>query len=379
MPSTACTLLQFNPSDRRRARQFLQLPSLVYRDFPHWVPPLARQASAQLDPRRNPFFRHSEAAFFLTLDAQDQPIGRLAILDNRNYNAFNHSRTAFFHLFECLDQPQAAGELFSAGIEWARRRGLDEMRGPKGFSILEGLGLLVRGFEHRPAFGIPYNPPYYENLLIQSGFQPESELVSGYLGRASFHFPEKIQVVAELVKQRRGLKVMSFRSRQELRRIAPQLGELYNATLGGTVGNVPVTQDEVQAILSQLIWFADPHLIKIIAKDDQPVGFVFAYPDVSAALQRNLGRLFPFGWLDLLLEMRRTSWININGAGIAEQYRGLGGTALLFSELVKTVQDSRFDHADLVQIGTENDRMLRELRDLGVDFYKAHRMYRREL
>jgi hypothetical protein len=57
----------------------------------------------------------------------------------------------------------------------------------------------------------------------------------------------------------------------------------------------------------------------------------------------------------------------------------ISGTAVLFSELVKALQASRFDFADLVQIGTENDRMLRELRDLGVDFYKTHRIYRREV
>ncbi len=70
----------------------------------------------------------------------------------------------------------------------------------------------------------------------------------------------------------------------------------------------------------------------------------------------------------------------MNGAGIVEQYRGLGGTALLFSELENSLREGgRFDHAELVQIGVENDKMQRELRDLGIDFYKMHRVYRRPL
>jgi hypothetical protein len=60
-----------------------------------------------------------------------------------------------------------------------------------------------------------------------------------------------------------------------------------------------------------------------------------------------------------------------------EGYRGLGGTALLFSEMHKSIQERGFLHADLVQIGVENDRMQRELRELGVDFYKLHRLYER--
>jgi hypothetical protein len=79
----------------------------------------------------------------------------------------------------------------------------------------------------------------------------------------------------------------------------------------------------------------------------------------------------------VLLEFRRTRWVNINGAGMIEKYRGLGGTALLFSEMYKSVREGHFDHADIVQIGVENQNMQREMRDLGIDFYKTHRMYQR--
>jgi hypothetical protein len=149
--------------------------------------------------------------------------------------------------------------------------------------------------------------------------------------------------------------------------------------LNGTTGNTPLSEDDVNAMASQLEWFADPRLIKIVMKGDQPVGFLLAYPDISAALQRTRGKLFPLGWLDMLLELKRTRWANINGAGIADQYRGLGGTALLFSEMHKSVVEGGYQHADIVQIGVENDKMQREMRDLGIDFYKAHRIYERML
>jgi hypothetical protein len=205
-------------------------------------------------------------------------------------------------------------------------------------------------------------------------------LVSGYVNARTFRLPERVHQIAALVQARRGLRVLHFQTRADLRAMIPKLKALYNTSLSGTSGNVPLTDGEVDAIATQLLWFADPRLIKIIVKDDAPVGFLFAYPDVSAALQRTKGRLWPLGWLDLLLELRRTKWVNVNGAGIVEQYRGLGGTALLFSELEKSLTaGGRFEHADIVQIGVENDRMQRELRDLGIDFYKMHRMYQRGL
>jgi hypothetical protein len=371
-------ILQIDLKSRRQVQEFIGLPFKIYREIPQWVPPLSFQEGEMLDPAHNPFFRHSEAAFFLARCAAGEATGRLAVLDNRNYNEFNQQRTAFFFLFECQDDPQAAAGLFSAGCEWARRRGLERIVGPKGFTALDGLGMLVKGFEHRPAFGIPYNPAYYPALVEAAGFVKESELVSGYLSARS-ELPEKVHRAAELLQKRRGLRVARFETRRDLRAFVPRLRELYNNSLSGTQGNTPLTEEEARSLANQLLWFADPKLIKVIFKDDDPVGFLFAYPDISAALQRTRGQVLPLGWIDLLLELRRTRWLNINGAGISEQYRGLGGTAILFSELAKSLQNTQYEHADLVQIGVENDRMQRELRDLGVDFYKTHRLYQRAL
>ena len=369
-------ILQVDPDKPQHVRWFLDLPFRLYARSLQWVPPLAMDARRALNRHSHPFYRHSEAAFFLAL-RDGEPIGRIAGLENRNYNAFNRERTAFFYLFECKEDREAACALFAALFDWAKRRSLETVVGPKGFSALDGMGLLVRGFEHRPAFGIPYNPVYYASLLEQSGFQAEGEVLSATMHR-DMPFPEQIHRLAERVQARRGLRVARFHTRRELRSLVPHLGRLYNASLSGTRGNAPLTGEEIQSIAGQMIAFADPRLIKIVLKGDQPVGFLFAYPDPSAALQRTRGRLFPLGWLDIYLELRWTKWVNINGAGIVEEYRGLGGTALLFSEMAKSVLEGGFEHAELVQIGAENMPMQRELRRLGLDFHKVHRLYRCE-
>lgn len=370
-------IIQIDLANRRQVRQFLQLPFRVYQNTPQWVPPLAFEAKRMLDPRRNPFFKHSTAAFFLAYDGET-PLGRIAVLDNRRYNEFNREQTAFFYLFECLPDRAAAQELFDAAISWARDRGLTQMIGPKGFTALDGLGLLVKGFEHRPAFGVPYHPPYYAAMIEAAGFELAGDIVSGYLD-ARIDFPERIHQLSERVQQRRGLRVARFKTRRDLRALVPQLQALYNGALEGTTGNVPLTDDEAQAMADQIVWFADPRLIKIVFKGDEPVGFLFAYPDPSAAVQRMRGRLFPLGWIGLLHELKRTTWVNINGAGIVERYRGLGGTAILFSEMHRSITEGHFCHADLVQVGVDNAPMQRELRSLGVDFFKTHRLYRRAL
>ncbi len=370
-------VVEIDTRNRHQVDKFLGLPFEIYHNTPQWVPPLASDAARMLDRQRHPFYQHSDAAFFLA-ETDDRVIGRIAVLDNRHYNDFNHEKTAFFYLFECEDDRAAALALFEAAAVWASGRGLDSMQGPKGFTALDGMGLLVAGFEHRPALGIPYNPPYYPTLIEAAGFTGSGDVVSGYLSAQS-PFPERIHRLSEAVQKRRGLRIARFRTRRDLRALAPRLGTLYNASLTGTTGNVPLTDDEVRTITNQMLLFADPKLIKIVMKDDNPIGYLFAYPDISAAVQRTKGRIYPFGWIDLLWELRRTKWVNVNGAAIIEQYRGLGGTAILFSEMQKSIVEGGFEHADLVQIGVSNDNMQREMRDLGIDFYKTHRNYTRTI
>jgi hypothetical protein len=371
-------ICQIDLANRKQVRDFLGLPSRIYRDIPQWVPPLEGDERARLDPKRYPFYKHSAAALFLAY-RDGIPVGRLAVLDNRLYNDYNHEKTAFFYLFECESDPVSASGLFESAFGWALARGLNKILGPKGFTALDGLGLLVKGFERRPALGLPYNPPFYPGLIEAQGFEKANEIISGYLG-ADIQFPERIHDLAASIRERRGLRIARFRTRRKLRAALSHLKALYNGVLEGTSGGTPITDEEIKILADQMLWFADPNLIKIVMKEERPVGFLLAYPDISAALQKTKGRLFPFGWVTILRELRKTDWININGAGMIEEYRGLGGTAILYSEMFKSVvENKRYHHAEVVQIGLENDNMRREMENFGVDFYKIHRMYQKNL
>jgi hypothetical protein len=372
------SIIKLDPTNKKQVQEFLDVPFRIYKDTPQWVPPLRMDDRVRLVPKRHPFYKHSQAAFFLAYEGT-RPIGRIAVMDHRLYNEYNNEETAFFYLFECEDNPTASQGLFESAFEWARACGLKKMLGPKGFTVMEGFGLLVKGFEHRPAFGQPYNHPYYVDLLESLGFKPERDAVSGYLG-ADLEFPPRIHSLAERIAARRGLHIARYRTRKDLRALVPKFKDLYNNALRGTGGNAPITDDEANAMASQLLWFSDPRLVKVVMKEDEPVGFLLSYPDISAALQKTNGRIFPFGWLTLLREFKRTDWLNINGAGLLPEYRGSGGTAILYSEIFKSATETgQFRHAEVVQIGLENENMQREMEHFGIDFYKIHRTYSRAL
>lgn len=56
--------------------------------------------------------------------------------------------------------------------EWACSRGLSPIAGPKGLTPLDGFGSLVKDFEHRRAFSLPYNPAYHAVLIGSTSHNP---------------------------------------------------------------------------------------------------------------------------------------------------------------------------------------------------------------
>ena len=369
-------VIEINTKRWKEVKRFIDFPKNLYADCPQWAPPLEIDARGMMDRQRHPFYTNSDASFFIALNVDGELAGRAAMVENKPFNARSGTERAFFYLFDVVNDIAVARPLFERGEAWAKEHGLNEIYGPKGFAALNGMGLLTRGFEHRPAFGIPYNYDYYPDLIEKLGFVKDREVLSGYLHRDK-KIPEKVRIISEKMQKRWGVRVDNYRSRKDLKRMLPHIKDLYNGSLVGTSGNAPLTDEDVSAMARTILWVADPSIIKLLMKGDQAVGFLLAYPDISAALQKTGGKIFPFGWIRLMQELKHTPWININGAGIIDAYRGLGGTAVLFEEMGKSVKTGRFEHADLVQIGVENEKMRRELSAFGIDFYKSHCMYRK--
>jgi GNAT superfamily N-acetyltransferase len=334
---------------------------------------------AALDKKRYPFYHHSEADFFLA-ESEGKVLGRITALDNRRYNDYHGSRVAFFYHFELVEDQQVAQALFDAAFEWARQRGLDTVVGPKGLLRGDAHGVLVRGFEHRPSVGVPYNYAYYDRLIQGSGLVKYLDYDSAYVSRRK-GLPPRVDAIAERVKERRGIEVKSLSSKVELRASAPLIRRVYEQAFVQVPDYYPITEEDIEAMIDRMSAIADPSLIKIVFKGDEPIGFVLAYPDVAAALQRIKGRLWPLGWIHVLREARRTQWVTFNGVGVIPAYQGAGVNAVLYAELAKTVLSAKFDfqHGDAVQAAETNMGSVGDGNAFGVEWYKTHRVYRAEL
>ncbi len=371
-------IIQFTPDDRQSRRAFIDFPFKLYENIPQWVPHFRSDMRKIFKPNYA-FYNYGDAGFFLAQGENGETLGRLAVANNHRYNDFHKTKTAFFYYFETVDDQAVAEGLFIQGFHWAENQGLNHMLGPKGFIVLDGFGMLVKGFEHQPAFSQPYNPSYYPQRIEALGFTKVKDIFTGRISRET-GIPEKFAKVARLVEERIGFTALDITTKAELREVIDDFKKLYNDSLAEPAGNPPLTDEDMNTMVSQLLWIADPRLVKLIYKDDQPVGWILGYPDIGNALQKTKGRLFPFGWLRVLIESKQTNWIDLNGIGIVEDYQRLGGTAILYNEIYKSVKDvDQYNYAELLQMREENINILLEASNLDIDFHKTHRLYEKYL
>lgn len=365
--------------NKAQVKRFVNIPYRLYANHPQWVPPLRMDVANQLNKQKHPFYEHSFSDFFIaTRDGRN--VGRIAALENTRFNQYHGTHQGQFYLFECEDDQEAANALFERVFDWARKRGLTTIIGPKGYGALDGYGIQVEGYEHRQMMTMMnYNYPYYVRLVENNGFVKEVDFISCYLGRDTFHLPERVHSIADRVRERGKLRVQRFNTKKELKAWAGRIGEAYNNSFVNNWEYYPLTEREVKFILDNLMIIADPHLIKIITHEERVVGFLFGFPDLSAALQRAKGYLTPISLVDLLLEGRRTRWVALNGTGILPEFQGRGGNALMYSEMEKTVKEFHFDHADLTQVAETAVQMRSDLINVGGKPYKNHRVYKREI
>ena len=351
----------------------------LYKDSAQWVPPFLSDAYLKMDKEKHPFYDHSESDFFLAI-RDGKVVGRIAALMNNPFNEYHKCKEGEFYLFDSIDDQEVANALFDRVFEWARARGLERIVGPKGYGPLDGYGIQIYGFEHRGMMTMMnYNFPYYQKLVENYGFTKEVDFVSSYLSTRDFVLPEKVNKAVKLAEKHGKIRVKNFRNTKEVMQWIYKIKEAENRAFVNNWEYYPLSDRELDAVVESALQLLDPKLIKIVLnQQDDIVGFVLPFPDVSGALQKNKGKLGLIELIRLFYAIKTTKWLDFNGIGILPEYQGMGGNAIIFNALLEAARDNpRFIHAELTQVAETAVQMRKDLENLGVRYYKNHRVYQK--
>ena len=367
---------------RRDISRFIDVPWHIYDpdEHPQWVPPLRSQVRDLLDARKNPFYQRAAIKMWIAMDG-DRPVGRIAAVENRAHNMFHDDRVGFFGFFESVDRQDVADGLLELAGGWLGARGLDTMRGPMSPSTNHDCGLLVRGFRWRPSFLTTWNPRYYAELMDGANMVGVRDLVSYFLPNddEKVRVPEAVKKSAQRAREKADLTFRSI----DLSRFEEEVGrvwEIYQSAWEPNWGFVPVSRAEFAHIAKELKPLLVDDFVFFAEVEGEPVGFMLVVPDFNQVLARIPdGRLFPTGFLKILLGKKKIRTGRIMAAGIKEQYRVRGIFALFVDELKRRGEAYGGLGTDASWI-LEDNRALREpLEALGARVTRRWRIYERTL
>jgi GNAT superfamily N-acetyltransferase len=370
-------------------KAFFEFPWTLYKGDPNWVPPLLSMQREMLDKEKNPAWEYLEGDY-LAAWRGDQIVGTIAVFINHRHNEYHQEKVAWFGFFECYDDAEVAGALLQAAEEWARSRGYPVLRGPQSFTTHELVGLLIENFS-RPVVLMPYNPPYYRDLIEAAGYDKAMDVKSYY-----YHFAiEQPKVVKEVERLERLAERLSRRVNAQVRSVDRRklsdefalFKEIYNDAWEKNWGFTPMTPRELDALVEGLGMIFDPDFACFVEVAGQAVGFMIAVPDFNMVLERARPRPgVPEFWTLLRVlwywKIRRViDTTRMPLMGVREEYRQQGLDILMYCHIIARLRSTKspFRHVDCGWILETNQNMIGVLEGAGLTAYKTYRLFEKSL
>jgi hypothetical protein len=366
---------------RRELKAFVMFPMQLYSGNPYWVPPLIRDEIETLTPGRNPAFDEAEARLFLAR-RDGKIVGRVAAILSHAANRKYGTRNLRFGWFDTIDDYEVAQALLSAVDAWGRELGMQSMTGPHGFTDLDPEGLLVEGFNELATISVIYNHPYYPGLLERYGLTKDVDYVEFQaLAPEGTVIPEKMIKLAEWAAKRNHFRLLKYKKIGVLRRErAKELFDLLDEAFEDLYGTVPLTRKQKEYYISKYVPFANPDFIEIVVNDqNEMIGFIISIPSLSRALQKARGRLFPLGFLHILMALRRFDTLDFLLAGVKKAYRGKGVDLIMTIDVFRTGVSKGIRLAESNPELELNSKIQNEWKIVPTRQHKRRRIYRKSI
>ena len=314
----------------RQLKAFVTFPLRLYKDCENWVPALEGDEYDTFNPKKNGAYDFCEADSFLAYRG-NEIVGRVAAIIN--HKADDAKGIVRFGWLDFIEDEAVLRALMDTVVAWGKQHGRTEVHGPWGFTDMDKEGLLIEGFEHLSPFTCLYNFPYYGTMLEKLGFDKDVDWTQRTL-EVSKELPQMFQFT-HLIEERFKVHVVQPKSMKEMsHRYGMEIFHMYNEAFAPLHGFSPLTDKQIEAYLKTYVPILDKDFVAVAVNDqDKPVGFLFCVPSLSKAVKKSNGRLFPFGFVNILKALKTNDTLEALIMGVMPDYQQCGIPVLLFKFL----------------------------------------------
>ena len=370
---------------KKDLKRFIEFHYDLYKGNPYDVPNLYSDEVNTLSKNKNAAFDFCEAEYYLALK-EGKIVGRVAAIINHKANEKWKKKDVRFGWIDFIDDIEVSRALFEAVEEYGRKKGMNDIVGPLGFTDMDPEGMLTWGFDKLGTMATIYNYEYYPQHMEElGGWEKDNDYVEYYLVVPE-KSPEKYTKIAEMVEKRYNLHVRKLTKKDIFQGgYGKKLFDLINLTYSDLYGFSELTDRQIDQYVKMYFPLADLDLVTVIEdgnKDNQLAGLGITIPSLSHALQKcRRGRLFPFGWWHLLraIKFHKTDGVDLLLMGFLPEYRSKGANALLFADLIPRYVNYRFKWGETQVEMESNEGVQSQWGPLDPINHKKRRCYRRSL
>ncbi len=362
---------------KKDKKVFINLPWLIYKNDPNWVPPLKMAVEDMLNPK-HPFYETGKAQCFIAFRDKDVA-GRIMAINPNAYNDYHGSKAGFFGFFESIKDPEVTKALLSEAEKWIKDQGLNEIQGPFNLSSNYESGLLVKGFDDPPQIMMTYNPSYYAKYIDSLGYTKAMDLLA-YNVSYPVTMPEVILKIAKRVEERNKI-TYRFLDVKDFENEVAKMFDIYNDAWEKNWGFVPMTEKEFRHTAKELKMIINEKLVVFVDVDGETAGFIVGIPDLNQVFKKiPNGSLFPTGLFKILRHKKYVSRMRVPTMGVKQKFRRLGLETMLYRKCqLEAEKTGLYTHCEASWILEDNISMNKPLIKMGFDPYKTYRIYKKEL
>ena len=325
--------------NKKQLKQFINFQVELYKDCPYFVPPLFGDELKALDPKKSAFIgEDATAQCFLCVDENGKIVGRICGIISHLYNQKNNTKRVRFSRFDCIDNQEVANLLLSTVEEWGKENGMEVIHGPLGFNDMEREGLLIEGFDLMSTYNTQYFYPYFKPLLENYGYEKEVDWLEFRFRRTSSS-DDRTSKLCSAVSKRLKITEAKLKSKNHLiKNYYNQVFDVLDEAYGDLYGTVPITQKMRDCLIGQFKLILNLDLISVLVdQNDRVVGFGLILPCISQSVHDCKGKLFPFGWVNVLKEIKRCDVVEMALIAVRKEYQNKGLTAIIFHNILERV------------------------------------------
>jgi hypothetical protein len=361
-------------SDRKK---FVNFQFGIYKGNHYWVPPMKADEMHSIDPAKNPAWAFCKARFWLAFK-DGKCVGRIGAIINSKYNEKTGMQIGRISRPEFIDDKEVSKALFDTAEKWLKLQGMTMVQGPLGFTNLDTQGLLIEGFDHLQSVASVYHLPYYREHFENSGYEKEIDWLEFRLTMAGI--PEKAAKLADLIRQRYNLKILTFSRSKDLIPFAPKIFKLLNKAFEELFSVVAFDDEMIGYYTDKYFKLMNPEFVKLIETNEgELAGFIIGVPSLSKAMQKANGSMFPFGFLHLLRAMKHPDEMDIFLTGVDPKMQGTGVPALLISELQKTILKHKIPFVETTGIFETNHKAIQHWKNYDHIQHKRRRCFKKAI